>query len=187
MAGTVQRTPAPDVQEAAAAGGLLATLAEPGYLDSIFGSFLDTNYHQGRKFSLDDILALQDETHFKYFLNNVPYRAIVTVKDDYDATWICIHLSNNAFVYTKIEGDKICRYKFDSWVSVDRDGFQQLGRLRKATSAAFDKAKAFYSYEEHRVDIKLYPKDRSAAHLQVLWEDWYPECTDSVEAVTFCA
>jgi hypothetical protein len=150
-------------------------------LDGVIGAFLNTNTWQGRNFTLNDLLKVSSKRYFRYEHLSIPYRATVTRIEDYDATWLCLKLANNGFQYTAKSGERISRYKFNSWIALEvQDFLQHFPTLQRKVKGTYDEARVFYTFEERRVDIKLYPSDETLPHLMITFEEGYPYWSDIV-------
>ena len=155
-------------------------------LDGIFDAFMKTNLHMQRHYSLDEILALTGKCFFRYEHFSVPYRGTVTTIRDEEAEWRCIKLANNGFLYTPKAGARVSRHKYRTWTPLGfENGLQQFQKLQQATAREYGGARAFYTFEERRVDIKLYPKRPGTVHLMITWEDGYPDHTTSAARVAW--
>lgn len=149
-------------------------------LDGVIGAFFNTNTWRRRHFTLDDVLKVSSKRYLRYEHLSIPYRASVTRIDDFDATWQCLKLANNGFQYTAKSGQRISRHKYISWIVLGVQEFlQHFPTLQGKVKGAYGEARVFYTYEERRVDIKLYPLDEKLPHLMVTAEEGYPDWSDS--------
>jgi hypothetical protein len=143
-------------------------------LDGVLQAFLDTNVWQGKYFSFADLLEISSKRHLRYEHLSIPYRATVTIIEDYDATWLCIKLANNGFQYTAKSGRWISKHEYNSWYAMDcEECLQHFPHLQSAAKRLYDDAKVFYTIGEQ------------VPHLMVTFKEGYPDWTDSVTKIQF--
>jgi hypothetical protein len=149
-------------------------------LDGVIGAFFNTNIWRGKNFTLDDLLKVSSKRYFRYEHLSIPYRATVTRIEDCDATWQCLKLANNGFQYTAKSGERISRHKYNGWIVLGVQEFlQHFPTLQRKVKGAYDEAQVFYTFEERRVDVKLYPSDETLPHLMITFEEGYPDWSDT--------
>lgn len=148
-------------------------------LDEVFKGFIQTNKHQGRHYSVEDLLSIDHKQGFFFEHHSIPYLATVDLHRGPDIDWLTIKLCNSSFHYIAKLGPLISRPNSESWVALEADHvMQQFPFLSAAANTFYDTARLFYNYQEKRLDMKLYPRSAATPGLMVTFEPGYPYMDD---------
>lgn len=150
-------------------------------LDKVFGEFLISNIHQGRRFDMDDILDIKSGTklYFRFEHESIPYLATVRRQELHAGPTIDIKLPNDGFLYKAKNGAQVRRHRSDGWLSLSSDkGLRYFDALLDKTSGRFVKAHAWYNHTMQRMDITFFPEQRYGLHLRVTYEPGSPYVDD---------
>ena len=152
-------------------------------LDDVFAAFLESN---SRGYDMKKIseLGMDDvprKTYLRYEHLSIPYRATMFFICGSKDVWLNLKLCNNGFVYSSINGKKISRHKYDSWVCADNYVSKDMSKMVEAfRQAGYTTVTAFYSFEEERLDIKVYRNHEDGPNLIVTYEPGYPDYDEEV-------
>jgi hypothetical protein len=157
-------------------------------LDDVFKAFRDTNKHQGRHYSLQELVqnAREYKMYFGYEHLSVPYLATVRMQRGRDCNIVDIKLANDGFWYVTKDGRMVSRHKSNTWISLPADvAFFSFEALPQAVRGLdqFVGYRLWYNFEKQRVDIEFFPEDveqDGAVKLRVTYEPGYPFEEDGV-------
>lgn len=130
-------------------------------LDEVFRAFFSTNQTLGRHFSLRDVLESTSKRYLLFWHANVPYRATVRQRIDYEYEVVHLQLPNHGFVYqpiTSTAAQTVNRHKSSTWRSLPASvALRNFPTISAMCSRNYDHARVFYNCETQRVDIQLRP------------------------------
>lgn len=153
-------------------------------LDDVFKAFMDTNIHQGRHFSFEDLLSISidmNKRYFKFEHISIPYLATVSLCKGPDIDIINIKFYTP---YTNL-GPVINRYKSDAWNILDPLQAQYFPTLSSVAKTEYKATHVYYNLIRRRLDIKLYPKSLGTIGLIVSFAQGYAYMDDSAPKGNF--
>ena len=140
-------------------------------LDDVFGQFLSTNIHCGRRYTFDELLAISGKKYFRYEHYGTPFVATVKMVSHFKGPMVVIKLANDGFYFAEMAGKHVQRHRSYHWIHLQPHKLlQHFGKLLDKADGLFASVSTWYNYQEQRVDILCNPTAENGTRLRVTFE-----------------